>query len=392
MKSNKRGAKSCLEPYYEEIKLMVESGKSSSYIHKYITSKKVDITPRGIRKYINKNITYNPSNESNEEIREKVAEEFNLEDLPDTGIVWLKNKNISAQVRTKNLITFDKMMEDFREFAKGYAPTFTKLKRDKIKDPHCLIIDIADLHLGKYASEIEGGSYNVVKAKERALEGLQGVIHKANGYDIDKVLFVIGNDVLHTDNTTRSTTKGTPQDTEGNWYENYLEARNLYIDCVNTLVGIADVHIVHCPSNHDYMSGFMLADSIYCYYHNHPNITFDVSINHYKYFLYGSSLIGLTHGDGASFDKLPLLMAQEKPIMWSKSKFRYWYLHHLHHKQKKWTPAGKDFNSVTVEYIRSPSGTDSYHHKNGYVSPKAIEGKIHSKEFGQVASLTHYFL
>ena len=30
------------------------------------------------------------------------------------------------------------------------------------------------------------------------------------------------------------------------------------------LLEVADVHIVHNPSNHDFISGFMLADSIYC--------------------------------------------------------------------------------------------------------------------------------
>ena len=47
----------------------------------------------------------------------------------------------------------------------------------------------------------------------RVLEGVQGLIKKAEGFDIDKVLFCIGNDILHTDNVMSSTTKGTFQDT-----------------------------------------------------------------------------------------------------------------------------------------------------------------------------------
>mgnify|MGYP003331832918 CR=1 FL=1 len=54
--------------------------------------------------------------------------------------------------------------------------------------------------------------------------------------------------------------------------------------------------------------------------------------------------------------------------------------------------SGKDYQGVTVEYLRSPSGTDSWHHRNGYQhAPKAIEAFIHSKNFGQVARLTHLF-
>ena len=91
-------------------------------------------------------------------------------------------------------------------------------------------------------------------------------------------------------------------------------------------------------------------------------------------------------------DNLPMLMANERPNEWSETKYRYWYLHHLHHKVKyKWRDA-KDFIGVTVEYMRSPSGTDSWHSRKGFCGvQKAVEGFIHSKESGQIARLVHYF-
>ena len=119
---------------------------------------------------------------------------------------------------------------------------------------------------------------------------------------------------------------------------------------------------------------------------NPSNITFDVSIKHRKYYQYGKNLIGSTHGDGAKIDSLASLMAHETPKMWSDTKHRYFYTHHLHHK------TGKDLIGCTVEALRSPSGTDSWHHRNGYTgSPKAIEGFLHHKEYGQIARLTHLF-
>ena len=53
----------------------------------------------------------------------------------------------------------------------------------------------------------------------------------------------------------------------------------------------------------------------------------------------------------------------------------------------------KDYIGVTVESLRSPSGTDSWHHKMGYTSSnnQAIEGFIFSKYNGQVARITHLF-
>jgi hypothetical protein len=85
-------------------------------------------------------------------------------------------------------------------------------------------------------------------------------------------------------------------------------------------------------------------------------------------------------------------MASEKPQEWANTTHRYWYLHHLHHKIKhKWLDA-KDYIGVTVEYMRSPSASDSWHAGKGFCGvPKAVEGFLHDKESGQVARFVHYF-
>jgi hypothetical protein len=47
---------------------------------------------------------------------------------------------------------------------------------------------------------------------------------------------------------------------------------------------------------------------------------------------------------------------------------------------------------MTVEYLRSPSGTDRWHADNGYTGAKvALEAFIHHPENGQVCRLTHNF-
>jgi hypothetical protein len=170
------------------------------------------------------------------------------------------------------------------------------------------------------------------------------------------------------------------------WYSNFLIAKQLYVDVLEMLIGIADVHFVFNPSNHDYTNGFFLADVVKTYFKECKNITFDCSIAHRKYFRYYDNLIGSTHGDGAKQQDLPLLMANEASNDWSKAKHKYVYTHHVHHK------TSKDFIGVTVESLRSPSGTDSWHSRNGYQhAPKAVEGFIHHKQHGQIARLTHIF-
>ena len=283
------------------------------------------------------------------------------------------------------------IFENVNKFIEGYSPDYEKIKRKK--GNHLLVINPADIHIGKYASALETGEeYDCETAVMRVLEGVQGLIKKAEGFDIDKVLFCIGNDILHTDNVMSSTTKGTFQDTDGKWWEHYEIALMLYVKCVEMLREIAPVDVLHSMSNHDYQSGFHLAHTLKSWFRKADDVKFDVSVSARKYYQYGKNLIGLEHGDGAKMDKLPLLMANEKPKEWSETTHRYWYLHHLHHKIKHKYLDTKDYIGVTIEYMRSPSSSDSWHSAKGFCGvPRACEGFLHDKESGQVARLTHYF-
>ena len=170
------------------------------------------------------------------------------------------------------------------------------------------------------------------------------------------------------------------------WYENFMIASRLYQQVIEELLEVAPVRVIYNPSNHDYTNGFFLAQLIEAYFHNNKNVSFDVSIQHRKYYQYGMNLIGSTHGDGAKINDLGSLMAHEVPQLWANSKHRYFYTHHLHHK------TGKDLIGCTVEALRSPSGTDSWHKTKGYSgSPKAIEGYVHHKEYGQISRFSYLF-
>lgn len=321
--------------------------------------------------------------------------------LDDTwSCAWVKDKDTGVSVLVKNkdfkkglAVDYDLIKADMISEISKLSPIVKKYKRKKIKDPHCLVLDIADLHIGKLATiSATNTFYDVDLAVERAIEGSESLIDKSKPYNIDKIFFIIGNDVLHIDNPKRTTTSGTPQDTDGMWYDNFKIARIVYSQIIRRLSTIAHVSIVHCPSNHDYMSGFMLADSLQCYFANNKNISFDVTNVHRKYCTYGDNFLGFSHGDGAKLDQVPYLAAHEAKEMWASTTYRYTYLHHIHHKDYFKFRSGKDFIGMTVEYLRSPSESDRWHKDNGYTGAKvAIEAFIHHPKNGQICRLTHNF-
>ena len=319
-------------------------------------------------------------------------------DIPITSArnMWIKTKNkdgLNYSVLAKNPHFVDEKSVDYKmlqtEIIKelqNYIPKYPTIERTISENKRLFIFDPADIHIGKLCSAFEvGESYNNQIAVQRVLKGCKGILNEIDTNSIDKILFVIGNDILHIDNAKRTTTSGTPQDTDGMWHTNFLIAKSLYVDIIEILMQVADVHIVYNTSNHDYTNGFFLAQVIETHFRECKNVTFDTTIAHRKYFVYGKNLIGTTHGDGAKVQDLPLLMAHESKE-WSSCKHKYIYTHHLHHK------VSKDYMSVCVETLRSPSGTDSWHHRQGYQhAPKAVEGYIHDKEHGQIMRITHIF-
>jgi hypothetical protein len=311
--------------------------------------------------------------------------------LSDVRHYWYKNKKFSIFAKNEGAGLPD-LFEPILAELQGYSPKFERIPREHTEDPHCLVIDPADIHVGKYAAVSETGqAYDIDKAVTQIDWAIDGILRKASGFNLDKIVFVIGNDVLHTDTPRRTTTSGTPQDTSGMWHEAFLAAKSMYVRAIEKMLPYADIRVIYNPSNHDYMSGFMLAQTIEAYYRQHPNVTFDNSIAHRKYFRYGNNLIATSHGDGAKLNDTPLLMASEQPLMWSECHYRYIYLHHVHHKQTHKFMSGKDFIGVTAEYVRSPSPSDSWHDRNGYVgAKKAVEAFVHSFAHGQVARLTHH--
>jgi len=333
---------------------------------------------------------------------------------------WLKTKNeegddVSLFVKNQHeVMEYEEIRDALIKDLEQFAPVVKKIDYDVLpqNNQHLVFIDPADLHLGKLAVTEETGhrEYNIQTAFERAYIGVVDLLSKAKAFGIHQIVIVVGNDILHTDNGRRTTTAGTPQDTDGQWWETFETARRLYVSIIELAKTFAPVTIVYCPSNHDKVLGFGLADSLFSWYRKDANVSFSnygKSLRSRKYIRYGSNLIGFTHGDGAKNKDLTSLMQYEAREDWAQCSFSYWYIHHWHHKFRiiNNTEIEKDHNGVTVVYnygsidpshntsiecVRSPSEPDAWHSHNGYVNTCAVEAFIHHPTKGQVARLTSY--
>jgi len=313
--------------------------------------------------------------------------------MKDIRHYWYKSQKFSIFAKNEGK-GYKEVKDEILAEMEAHAPLYPAIHRKPVNDPHLLVIDPADIHVGKLAVMAETGEeYNIQTAVDRAKEGVQGILNYSANFGIDKVVLVIGNDALHIDSPHRKTTSGTPQDTDGMWHTAFHAAKKMYIDMIEMLMPLSDIHIMYCPSNHDYSHGYFLADTLSTWFRNSENITFDVDIRHRKYFEYGLNMIEADHGDGCKAKDTPQLMAYEQPVMWSRTKHRYSYKHHLHHKIRMGSVVelGVDGIGVNIEYLRSPSAADGWHDRNGYKSMKSVEGFLHHPERGRVASLMYNY-
>jgi DNA-binding Lrp family transcriptional regulator len=337
-------------------------------------------------------------------------------DIDDVQYAWVKTDDVSMMVRRKDVPSYEEIRDSFIEEMKNYAPVYEKIPYYS-KGEHLLVVDPADVHIGKLAAALETGyDYDIQEAERRVQEGIVSLANKAAVHGISRIVFVLGNDIIHTDNTNRTTTAGTPQDTQGQWWQMFTAAKRVYIKAIETLTQFAPVHLVYCPSNHDYKVGFFLADSVFSWFSKNPNVSAgeeqkSISINHRKYVVFGNNLLMFTHGDGAKEKDIPNLMQYEAREAWGQTRFAYAYTHHFHHKIRNVAGLNpqkleKDHigitvlqssrvlnpaNNVYIEYVRSPSPSDGWHHRNGYINEQAIEVFLHHPDRGQIARFTEFF-
>jgi hypothetical protein len=77
-------------------------------------------------------------------------------------------------------------------------------------------------------------------------------------------------------------------------------------------------------------------------------------------------------------------MAVEFSKEWASTKHRYIYTHHV-------PRTNKDYAGITVESLRSPSGTDSWHHRMVISTHRGSRGFYYKEEM-KIARITHIFL
>lgn len=308
-------------------------------------------------------------------------------------VVTKQNQQIKVWLRRK----VPKSIEDatgalLKRFSK-YRPKYPKLSRTRPKDPHLLEISVFDHHFGKLAWAKETGTdWDLPIAERVYLEAVEDLVARSMGFEIEQIIFPLGQDFFHIDSASRETIHGTSmEDVDGRYAKIFEAGVMACVQAIEGMIPIAPVKVLWVPGNHDRTSSWHLVSQLRAWFRDCRDVVVDPSPKARKYHRYGINLIGFAHGDEEKHHDLPLIMAGEVPEDWAQTVHREIHVGHWHKRKETRFNAGDSHVGVTVRVIPSLTGTDYWHYIKGYVGgQRTAEAYVWSKDRGLTATLyTH---
>jgi hypothetical protein len=289
--------------------------------------------------------------------------------------------------KRKDTETVKKELESLKELAKEF-PWPVSIVEQKIKKPSGLLLEVnvPDLHIGKLSWGVETGgpNYDVKIAEATFNRALEVLISRVKGYKFDQVLYILGNDLLNSDDIESRTTAGTYVSSDARYHKTFAVARTMTIKAIQRLKQLAPVKVIPVYGNHDRLSSWHLADSVEMFFTNDSEVTIDNRPRTRKYHQFGKVLLGFTHGDKGKKTDYPLIMATEEPVLFGSSKYREIHTGHLHKSQLD------EQHGVRVRILPALCPADDWHSQNGFVGNiRSAEAYIWDREEGLIGIVFH---
>lgn len=289
-----------------------------------------------------------------------------------------------------NGISLEEIDKHFAKLDRTYKPP--KYKPIHRNARNMAEVNIADLHFGKLCWHGNtGNNYDHKIAKQMYIDIINEIYGELKGREYEYILFPFGNDFFNSDNEDKTTSAGTPQETDVRHQKLFNVGMEAVISGIDLLSEIAPVKIFLVPSNHDKNTGYYAIKYLEAWYRHDTKIDVNIDAKSRKYFLFGNMHLGFTHGDKEGKEskskekasRLASTMPIESPDMWAKAKYHEIHAAHLHSEH-----AIEEINGVIVRRISSPTATDTYHYDSAYIgSVRKAQTFIYDKERGLVHTI-----
>jgi hypothetical protein len=260
--------------------------------------------------------------------------------------------------------------------ARGLSPS---VPAPKHSDTDLLVvIPMGDPHFGLHSWQDESGEDFDLKIAEQLLNA--AIDRLVDGAPPAKTAILLNlGDFFHVDNQSNRSQSGNQLDADTRWAKVMQVGLRAMVHAVQRMLSKFETVIVrNVRGNHDTHSSFALSLAMDAFFSNNERVKVDLSPAAFWYYKFGKVLIGASHGDTCKMDKLPGVMACDKPEEWGATKFRYFMTGHIHHDEVR------EFPGVTVESFRTLAARDAWHSAEGYRAGRDMRCIVIHKDFGEI--------
>ena len=256
-----------------------------------------------------------------------------------------------------------------------------KLNNSKtiLSSEEAVVYPLGDMHIGMFSWDKEtGDDYDLEIAHKTVISAYKKLC--ASAPDTETAFLINLGDFFHIDNYNGMTAKSNNRlDFDTRWPKVLETGLQIMVELVYMLLQKhTKIIIRNAKGNHDTHSTIFLNAYLKAWFKNDERVIVEQSPASFWFYKWGKNLIGVTHGDTVKLNDLPEIMAADAEGYWSDTKYRYWYIGHVHHMQKK------EFRSCIVESFNTIAAKDAWHYENGYRSQRLIKYKVLHKEYGEI--------
>lgn len=282
----------------------------------------------------------------------------------------------------------EKKEELFREFCLGLSaalPPSLNTPAPPIDSEQMMsAIVIGDGHLGMLADgqETLGEDFDIDIATKDLRAAIDYLVHCAPA--VKEGLLVNVGDFIHMDNTSNKTFNGGHVLDVGISHHKLMRVAGALLRYAieKMLTKFAVVRVVNAAGNHDPHSARALSMFLEGVYENHDRVIIEPTKGKFYFLEFGNNLIGITHGDRIPPARLAGMMTQHAHEAWGRTKYRRWWVGHIHHKRFQEMEMG-----CSIESFNTLAAGDAWHASMGYAAERGIEMITLHKTFGQIGRI-----
>ena len=290
--------------------------------------------------------------------------------------VWIKTKAEQESQRVAFKAFVDELCAEIKPRKRSTA---VKKRYDKTILP---TIVIGDAHIGMRSDQeyTRDREFNADIAQKEILDAIDYLVDCSP--EAEKSLLVAVGDLMHFDNSAKTTTRGTPQ-SASNEYEIVLRkvAKTMIHGITRMLEKHKTVYVAVAKGNHDWDSAAAIQLALECYFQKEPRVKMVGQRGAFGYLTFGKNLIGINHGDKIKPEKLAAILPRDMPQAWAETTHRYWLLGHFHTQSVM-----ECDNGVIIERHATLAPGCSWHSEKGYKSASAMTCIVYRVDGGKMAT------